>query len=224
MTQDQPSPAKTTARILLETKSVLFRPDEPFTFTSGKMSPVYVDCRRLIAFPRARRRLMDMAGDMIEDRVGFESLDVVAGGETAGIPFAAWIADRLMLPMCYVRKQPKGFGRNARIEGNLEEGQRTILVEDLATDGGSKLNFVEALREVGAECAHTFVIFHYGIFPESVTMLADAGVTLHALATWRDVVDCAEEDGLLDKSSLTHVRAFLDAPDEWSKAHGEKAG
>jgi orotate phosphoribosyltransferase len=224
VTQDQPSPAKTTARILLETKSVLFRPDEPFTFTSGKMSPVYVDCRRLIAFPRARRRLMDMAGDMIEDRVGFESLDVVAGGETAGIPFAAWIADRLMLPMCYVRKQPKGFGRNARIEGNLEEGQRTILVEDLATDGGSKLNFVEALREVGAECAHTFVIFHYGIFPESVTMLADAGVTLHALATWRDVVDCAEEDGLLDKSSLTHVRAFLDAPDEWSKAHGEKAG
>ena len=224
MTQDQPSPAKTTARILLETKSVLFRPDEPFTFTSGKTSPVYVDCRRLIAFPRARRRLMDMASDMIEDRIGFESLDVVAGGETAGIPFAAWIADRLMLPMCYVRKQPKGFGRNARIEGNLEEGQRTVLVEDLATDGGSKLNFVEALREVGATCAHTFVIFHYGIFPESVTMLADAGVTLHALATWRDVVDCAEEDGLLDKSSLTQVRAFLDAPDEWSKAHGEKAG
>jgi len=222
VTQNSLSSAKTTARILLETKSVLFQPDEPFTFTSGKTSPVYVDCRRLISFPRARRQLMDMASTMIEDRIGFESLDAVAGGETAGIPFAAWIADRLMLPMCYVRKQPKGFGRNARIEGNLKENQRTILVEDLATDGGSKLNFVEALREAGAECAHTFVIFHYGIYPESVTMLANAGVTLHALATWRDVVDCAEEDGFLDKSSLAQVRAFLDAPDKWSKVYGEK--
>ena len=222
MTQDPPSPAQITARILLETKSVLIRPDEPFTFTSGKTSPVYVDCRRLIAFPAARRTLMDLASSLIEERIGVEALDVVAGGETAGIPFAAWIADKLTLPMCYVRKKPKGFGRNARIEGNLEEGERAILVEDLATDGGSKLDFVKALREAGAECAHTFVIFHYGIFPESVTTLADAGVTLHALATWRDVVDCAEEEGLLDKSSLSQVRAFLDAPDEWSKAHGEK--
>jgi orotate phosphoribosyltransferase len=219
-----PGPAQITARILLETQSVLIRPDEPFTFTSGKTSPVYVDCRRLIAFPDARRTLMDLASGLIEERIGVKALDVVAGGETAGIPFAAWIADKLTLPMCYVRKKPKGFGRNARIEGNLEEGQRAILVEDLATDGGSKLDFVKALREAGATCAHTFVIFHYGIFPESMTMLADAGVTLHALATWRDVVDCAEADGLLDEASLVQVRAFLDAPDEWSKAHASKTG
>src|ERR1700674_6110918 len=85
--------AEITARILIETESVLFRPEEPFTFTSGRLSPVYVDCRRLISFPRARRKLMDMAADLIERRVGFESLDAIAGGETAGIPFAAWIAD-----------------------------------------------------------------------------------------------------------------------------------
>src|SRR3546814_10452317 len=89
-----------------------------------------------------------------------------------------------MLPMCYVRKKPKGFGRNARIEGDLKEGQRVVLIEDLATDGGSKLSFVEALREAGAACAHTFVVFHYGIFPQSVAALAETGVTLHALATW----------------------------------------
>ena len=216
------SPAQITARILLETRSVLFRPDDPFTLTSGKKSPVYVDCRRLIAFPQERQHLMQLARELIDEKIGGDALDVVAGGETAGIPFAAWIADLLMLPMCYVRKKPKGFGRNARIEGNLEQGQRVILVEDLATDGGSKLDFVEALREAGAECAHTFVVFHYGIFPESIATLSEAGVTLHALATWRDVVDCAEQDGLLDTSSLAQVRAYLDAPEDWPSARGNK--
>ena len=113
--------AEITARILLETESVLFRPEDPFTFTSGLRSPVYIDCRRLISFPRARKKLMDMAAELIERHIGFESLDAIAGGETAGIPFAAWIADRLSLPMLYVRKQPKGFGRNAQIEGELRD-------------------------------------------------------------------------------------------------------
>ncbi len=98
--------AEITSRILLETKSVLFSPEKPFTFTSGRSSPVYIDCRRLISFPRARRRLMDLAADLIERAVGHESLDAVAGGETAGIPCAAWIAERLALPMLYVRKKP----------------------------------------------------------------------------------------------------------------------
>jgi len=214
----QTDAARITARILLETKSVLMRPDDPFTLTSGRKSPVYVDCRRLIAFPRARRRLMDMAAALIEEKIGFESLDVVAGGETAGIPYAAWLADRLMLPMCYVRKKPKGFGRNARIEGNLEPGQRAILVEDLATDGGSKLSFVEGLREAGAECAHTFVVFHYDIFPAGIEKLRQGGVTLHALATWWDVIAAAEEDDALDAAGMKVVRAFLDDPEGWTPA------
>lgn len=214
----QSDAAQITAQILLETKSVLLRPDQPFTFTSGRQSPVYVDCRRLIAFPRARRRLMELAVEMIEERIGFESLDVVAGGETAGIPYAAWLAERMMLPMCYVRKKPKGFGRNARIEGNLEAGQRAILVEDLATDGGSKLSFVEALREAGAECAHTFVIFHYGIFPAGIEKLREAGVTLHALATWRDVVEAAEAENAIDAQGLAAVRAYLNDPEGWAPA------
>jgi len=214
----QSDAARITAGILLETRSVLMRPDEPFTLTSGRQSPVYVDCRRLIAFPRARRRLMDMATALIEEKIGFESLDIVAGGETAGIPFAAWLADRLMLPMCYVRKKPKGFGRNARIEGNLEPGQRAILVEDLATDGGSKLSFVEALREAGAECAHTFVVFHYDIFPAGIEKLHEEGVSLHALATWWDVIALAESEGALDKDGLKTVRAFLEDPEGWAPA------
>jgi orotate phosphoribosyltransferase len=214
--------ARRTARILIEIEAVLFRPDDPFIFTSGRASPVYVDCRRIISFPRARARLMELAEGLILDAVGAESLDVIAGGETAGIPFAAWMAERLALPMVYVRKKPKGFGRNAQIEGTFKEGDRVLLVEDLATDGGSKLNFVEALRAAGASCAHAFVVFHYGIFPKSIADLEAKGVTLHALATWWDVLAVAEETGYLSGEGLAQVRAFLEDPETWSANHGGK--
>ncbi len=210
--------AEITARILLETQSVLFRPDDPFTFTSGRKSPVYIDCRRLISFPRARRKLMDMAADLIERRTGFESLDAVAGGETAGIPFAAWIADRLSLPMLYVRKQPKGFGRNAQIEGELAEGARILLVEDLASEGTSKLNFVRAIRQAGGVIDHAFVIFNYGIFPQIETSLAAEGITLLALATWWDVATVAERLGHFAPGQYAAVESFLKDPEAWSKA------
>jgi orotate phosphoribosyltransferase len=208
--------AETTARILLETKAVLFSPEKPFTFTSGRVSPVYIDCRKLISFPRARRKLMDMGTALIERAVGFESIDAVAGGETAGIPFAAWIAERMALPMLYIRKKPKGFGRNAQIEGDLAEGQRVLLVEDLASEGTSKLNFVNAIRTAGGEIAHTFVIFHYGIFPQSVASLAAEKVSLHALATWWDVLTVAESLGYFTPAQFTAVKSFLEAPDDWT--------
>ncbi len=214
--------AQATARILIEIEAVLFRPDDPFIFTSGRASPVYVDCRKIISFPRARARLMDMAVEQLAATVGSEAFDNVAGGETAGIPFAAWISERLGLPMTYVRKKPKGFGRNAQIEGEFKEGNRVLLVEDLATDGGSKLNFVEALRSAGAEVAHCFVIFHYGIFPEGIAKLTAKGVSLHALATWWDVLEVAEGAGYLPGDGAEQVRAFLTDPETWSAAHGGK--
>ncbi|MBT4738767.1 MAG: orotate phosphoribosyltransferase, partial [Rhodospirillaceae bacterium] len=157
-TPRQQAAARTIANILLETKAVNFRPEEPYTLTAGWASPVYIDCRWLISFPRARRTITLLAREEIEQTIGYEHLDAVAGGETAGIPYAAWISDALMLPMQYVRKKPKGFGRMAQIEGNLEEGSNVLLVEDLATDGGSKLAFVKALRDAGAKCSHTFVV------------------------------------------------------------------
>lgn len=212
--------ARTTAQILLEIGAVLFSPAEPFTFTSGRRSPVYVDCRAVMSYPRARGKLMALGRDAIEAGAGYACFDAVAGGETAGIPFAAWLAERLELPMVYVRKKPKGFGRDARIEGHLQPGARVLLVEDLATDGGSKAGFVDALHEAGAQVNHAFVLFHYGIFPESTRVLDARGVQLHALATWWDTVAVAEELGYLDEQGLATVRDFLNAPDAWSAAHG----
>jgi orotate phosphoribosyltransferase len=211
---------RAVAEILLEIKAVNFRPEEPYKLTAGWASPVYIDCRKLIAFPRARRKVTELARLEIEDSVGHESIDVVAGGETAGIPYAAWIADALMLPMQYVRKKPKGFGRNAQIEGELAEGTRVLLVEDLTTDGRSKLAFVEAIRKAGAHCNHTFSIFFYGIFKNAEADLAASDVSLHYLCTWWDVLAVARAGSYFDAVTLGEVEKFLNGPEAWSKAHG----
>ena len=217
---DKAAIARSVARMLLEIDAVLFRADEPFKLTSGMASPVYIDCRKIISFPRMRSAMMDYGATVILNDIGYESLDALAGGETAGIPFAAWLAERTHLPMQYVRKKPKGFGRDARIEGDIKDGQRILLVEDLTTDGGSKLNFVEALRTAGAEVAHTFVIFYYDIFTDTPDRLNEVGIKLHYLATWWDVLAACKELGRFDSSTLNSVEAFLHSPRDWSKENG----
>jgi orotate phosphoribosyltransferase len=212
--------AELTAKMLLEVEAVRFMTDKPFIFTSGRASPVYTDCRRLISFPRVRSTLIDFACATVMRDAGFERFDAVAGGETAGIPFAAWMADRLGLPMLYVRKKAKGFGRNTQIEGHLIEGQRVLLVEDMTSDGGSKINFCNALREAGAKVEHVLVFFFYDIFPESKKILSDLGVTLHYLATWWDVLAVAKQSGKFDAAKLAEVEKFMHDPAGWSKAHG----
>jgi len=216
--------AELTAKMLLEVEAVRFMDDKPYIFTSGLASPVYTDCRKLISFPRVRSTLMDFGAATVLRDAGFECFDVVAGGETAGIPFAAWMSDRLGLPMQYIRKKPKGFGRNSQIEGLVVDGQRTLLVEDLATDGGSKVNFCNALRAAGARVEHTFVIFYYDIFPDGIELLADMGVKLHWLATWWDVLEVAKTSNRFDAKVLTEVEAFMRDPRGWSQAHGGTAG
>jgi orotate phosphoribosyltransferase len=125
-----------------------------------------------------------------------------------------------MLPMLYVRKKAKGFGRNAQIEGFVQEGQRVLLVEDMTTDGRSKVNFCNALRHAGATVDHCFVIFFYDIFPEGRKILRDLGIELHALATWWDVLAAAKESGKFERALLNDIEAFMKDPPAWSKAHG----
>ncbi len=212
--------AELTAKMLLEVEAVRFMEEKPFIFTSGWASPVYTDCRRLISFPHVRRTLIDFGASLLMREAGFEQFDAVAGGETAGIPFAAWMADHLDLPMLYVRKKPKGFGRNAQIEGNIIEGQRILLVEDMTSDGRSKINFCNALRAAGGKIEHVFVVFFYDIFPEAPAIIRELGVTLHALATWWDVLRVAKASGKFDSTKLAEAEKFMHDPAGWSKVHG----
>ena len=210
--------ARLTAGMLLEVGAVHFNAATPFTFASGLPSPTYIDCRKLISYPRIRSTLMDFLAVTVMREAGFEAFDNIAGGETAGIPFGALMAERLALPMSYVRKKPKGYGRNARIEGVMTEGQRVLLVEDLTTDGGSKLSFVDAIRDTGATCGHTAVIFYYGIFPGTVETLANHGVQLMHLCTWWDVLAEARARNAFDDATLAEVESFLRAPRAWQDA------
>ncbi|MGH1425083.1 MAG: orotate phosphoribosyltransferase [Pseudooceanicola sp.] len=214
--------ARLTAGMLLDIEAVHFNAAEPFTLASGLPSPTYIDCRKLISYPRIRATLMDFLSVTVMRQAGLEAFDNIAGGETAGIPFAALVAERMALPMTYVRKKPKGYGRNARIEGVMTEGERVLLVEDLTTDGGSKISFVDAIRETGATCAHTAVIFFYGIFPETEKTLGDHGVTLHHLCTWWDVLAEARARAAFDDATLTEVESFLSAPRAWQDARKAK--
>jgi orotate phosphoribosyltransferase len=217
---DKKTIAELTARMYLDTGAVRFMEDKPFTFTSGWASPVYNDSRWLISFPDVRTTLMDFAVASIDRDIGREHIDSVAGGETAGIPFAAWVAERLHLPMQYVRKKAKGFGRGAQIEGKLIPGQRVMLVEDLATDGRSKVNFINALREAGGKCEHCFVLFFYDIYPASRKVMADLDVKLHWLTTWWDLLAVAKASGQFEPKMLAEVEKFMHDPAGWSKAHG----
>lgn len=208
--------ARLSAGMLIEAGAIDFNAENPFTHASGKQAPTYVDCRRLISFPRIRATLMDFLAVSIMREAGFEAYDNIAGGETAGIPFSAMIAERLALPMTYVRKKPKGYGRNARIEGIMTEGQHVLLVEDMTTDGGSKLSFVDAIRDTGATCDATAVIFFYGIFDGVEQNLADHGVKLISLCNWWDVLEQAKARNAFDAATLETVEAYLRNPAGWS--------
>jgi len=208
------------ASMLWEIKAVHFSADKPYKLASGMMSPVYIDCRKLISYPRIRSAVMDFATAAILREAGFEQFDCVAGGETAGIPFAAFLAERLGLPMIYVRKQPKGHGRNAQIEGHMPEGARVLVIEDLTTAGGSMFKFIDAIRAAGGTVDHGVALFYYGIFREAEERFRNGGVRLHHIATWRDVLAVARDKALFDPATLASVEAFLDQPLKWSADHG----
>ena len=208
------------SELLLEIGAVGCNLERPFIFTSGWASPVYVDCRKLISYPRERREIVHLCAEEIEKSIGRQKFDLVAGGETAGIPFASWIAEYFFVPMIYVRKKPKEFGRLAQIEGVLEPGKRVILVEDLTTDAKSKVNFCQALKHAGAAVEHAVVIFYYGVYPDAEANLRQAGVNLHALTDWTTTLAVAEAKGFFDRRQAAVVREFLRDPAAWSKAHG----
>ncbi len=212
--------ADMTAKALLEINAVKFSATQPYIFNSGLASPVYIDCRRIISHPFLRMTLMDYMATTVARDIGVDNIDTIAGGETAGIPFGAWLADKLLKPMQYVRKKPKGFGPNAQIEGEVHEGERVLLVEDLTTDGVSKVNFCNALRTAGSKVDHTIMIFYYDIFPATRSMLEKNGISLHYLATWRDIIKVAKETEYFDAKTLAEIEKFLDDPLRWSTLHG----
>ena len=203
------------AEKLIDIESVQFSFENHFTLTSGLKSPVYVDCRKIISFINERELIMNEALNYFEkNKIKF---DLVAGGETAGIPYAAIISEKIKKPMVYIRKKPKGFGRNQQIEGNFKEKEKAILIEDLATDGGSKVVFVEAMRKAGLIVNDIFVIFYYDIFNLENSVLSKLNVNIHSLCTWKDIISVIEKKNIYKENDIKNLKKFLSNPDDWRK-------
>ena len=203
------------AEKLINIGSVQFSFNNHFTLTSGLKSPVYVDCRKIISFVNERNFIINEAVNYF--KTNNLQFDLVAGGETAGIPYAAMIAEKTKKPMLYIRKKPKDFGKNQQIEGEFKERANAILIEDLATDGGSKVVFVEAMRKAGLIVKDIFVIFYYDIFNFEDSVLSKLDVKIHSLCTWKNIISVIEKRNLYNKNDIHNLKNFLYNPDDWRK-------
>jgi orotate phosphoribosyltransferase len=210
---DKPTAASKAAEIVLEHDVVYTRTSgDPFFFSSGWASPVFIDIKRLISNPKAREQLLELALGKIAQEVGSDEFDQIAGCELAGVPFAAMIADRLSLPFIIALKQAKGFGRLSQCEGDFEPGARTLLLDDVTTDGGTKTTFKTALERAEAKVIGIFVLFAYDIFPGSPQITS--------LMTLADIIAAAETHGQLDASTISEIQKFAENAPKWSKRNG----
>ncbi len=213
------------AEALIDAGAIRIRPEDPFRLASGRRSPVYVDVRRLLAFPGPRREVVQGLVRTARDEIGMTRFDVVAGGETAGIPFAAFLALQLDRPLVYVRKAPKVHGRGQQIEGHIGgDGERVLLVEDLVTDGGSKLAFRDGILDAGADVRHCLCVFEYlsdrSGLREARTRLRERGLELKSLTHWDEVLDALQGRGQLTPAAHEAVLAFLEDPDGYRPPTG----
>jgi orotate phosphoribosyltransferase len=216
--------SKKVAEMLLATESIAVYKDKPFVFVSGRISPVYIDCRKLLSFATEREYIVNALAKKAETEIGLDNIDVVAGGETAGIPYAAFVSHLIKKPMIYIRKQPKGYGGTKQIEGILEPGKRVMLVEDLITDGLSKLRFNIGIRGAGAKMTTCLCVFDYASDRlkqhEGKINLAKNDIALHVLANWDDVLDAGLAKNYFTEEQKHQIVDFLQDPENWGRKMG----
>jgi len=194
------------ANILLSVGCVNINFKNKFTLTSGKKSPVYVDCRKLVSFPKEREIIINEMSKQIKDI--YKDEIIVAGGETAGIPYSSFVSQKLKLPMIYIRKQPKGFGRGKLIEGEFKKKSKSILIEDMATDGGSKLHFINSMRKSHLSVKDIFVVFFYDIYPSARENIKKMKINLNYLASWKDILEVSPN--YISNKDFINLKKYLD--------------
>lgn len=201
----------TIERALWDVGAISVDVSKPFLLKSGILSPIYIDCRRIISYPAVRRQVTDAFFNELNVHGG---VDVVAGCETAGIPLAAWLSERADLPLVYVRKKAKGHGKRAQVEGELKEGQRVVLCDDVITDGGSKKTFIAGLRSAGGRPVGCYVIIDREA--GGVAFMARSKVRLSSLSTLSRLVRFGLENGKIAAEQHSQLDSFLRDPFGWS--------
>lgn len=203
------------AACLLESGAVRLRPLEPFTWASGMKAPIYCDNRQLLGFPGHRERVVEA----LAARARVLKPTLIAGAATAGIAWAALVADRLGLPMAYVRPEPKKHGMGRQVEGPSAGGHRAVLIEDLISTGGSSLRCVEALKAEGAEVAAVLALFSYSL-PQAEAAFTAADLPLEVLASFEALAEEGRQRGLVDPAGAEALHDWRRDTAAWSRARG----
>ncbi|QED47480.1 orotate phosphoribosyltransferase [Cytobacillus dafuensis] len=199
---------------LLDIKAVALKPNDPFTWSSGLLAPIYCDNRLTLSYPSVRKEIANGLKETILAK--FPGAELIAGTATAGIPHAAWVSDLIDLPMCYVRSKPKGHGQGNQIEGKAEQGQKVVVVEDLISTGGSVITAVEALRQVGCEVLGVVAIFSYQL-EKGKELLENANITAYTLTDFETLSEIAKEKGYIQEEDMKKLAEWRKDPIEWGK-------
>jgi len=199
---------------LLDAGAVRLSPKSPFTWASGLKSPIYCDNRQLLGFPELRRQIRTA----LAEAAAKADPTLIAGTSTAGIAWAALVADELGLPMAYVRPEPKKHGMGRQVEGPHTDGHRVVLIEDLISTGGSSIKCVDALRRETAQVLQVLALFSYDL-PQAETAFREAGVELQVLATFPELAAKAQEKGILDAHDMASLRDWRADTVAWSVNH-----
>ena len=207
---------KEIAKALLSIKAVFLSPEKPFTWASGIKSPIYCDNRLILTAPEVRNLVEQTIAETVKEK--FPEAEVLMGTSTAGIAHAAIAAHLLGMPMGYVRGSAKDHGRNNRIEGRLEKGEKVVVIEDLISTGGSCIDVVEALREAGADVLGVVSIFTYGM-KKGLDRLAAASVTNYSLSNFDTLVEVAAEENYIRPEDRDRLKLFMVNPSDegWMK-------
>ncbi|MND85436.1 Orotate phosphoribosyltransferase [compost metagenome] len=206
--------AKQVAESLLKIGAVALRPHQPFTWTSGIKSPIYCDNRLTMSYPEIRDLIAESFATVI--RESYPDTEVIAGTATAGIPHAAFVAQKLGLPMAYIRDKAKGHGKENQIEGLIKAGQKVIVIEDLISTGGSSIKAAEAVREAGADPQAVLAIFSYQL-DKAVNAFAEAGISLQTLSNYTALIDVAVERGVIKSEDLELLKSWRQDPSAFGK-------
>lgn len=204
--------AREIALKLLEINAVILRPNDPFTWSSGWHSPIYCDNRLTLRYPEVRKKIAAQFIAFI--RVKFPDVDVITGTATAGIPHAAWVSGSLDKPMSYVRAKAKAYGLGNQIEGGIQKGESTVVIEDLISTGGSAISVVEALDFIGADVLAVLSIFTYG-FDKSERRFQEADVPVYTLTNYNTLIEVAQEHDYVNESDLETLAAWRKQPETW---------
>ncbi|WP_396129579.1 orotate phosphoribosyltransferase [Exiguobacterium mexicanum] len=200
------------AEALLQIEAITLSPDNPYTWSSGLKSPIYCDNRLTLSYPDVRNLIVDALVEVIRPL----DADVIAGTATAGIPHATLVADRLGLPLVYVRSSAKGHGKGNQIEGRFEPGARVVVIEDLLSTGSSSIAAAKAIQKTGGEVIKIQAIFSYGLDRFLINLL-DSEFTAHALITLLDVLDVAVKKRIISKEEVASLREWRNDPTGWSE-------